>query len=284
MRGARRHPGGRGRGRRRGAPRDRQRLERAARRCGSLLHARRHDGRHGARDARPARYHGTSTARGAWSPRCRGRRSPSSAIRSGRPGSRSPTRATSTRRRSRARSRPARTDRATRCRASRPRCVRCRLVDGRGEIVEIDETQPDLLRAAQVSVGMLGVMTSLTIEVVAGLPAERADRAPALRRRARRLGRAVRRPPALLVLLAAERGLGRALRALHPARAPDDRHVLRQALRRGRRGRRRRRHARVAASIAATASTRPTSSRTSTSSSTSCRWSAGARRSRRCAS
>ena len=42
----------------------------------------------------------------------------------------------------------------------------CRLVDGRGEIVEIDETQPELLRAAQVSVGMLGVMTSLTLEVV----------------------------------------------------------------------------------------------------------------------
>ena len=41
----------------------------------------------------------------------------------------------------------------------------CRLVDGRGEIVEIDETQPVLLRAAQVSVGMLGVMTSLTLEV-----------------------------------------------------------------------------------------------------------------------
>jgi FAD/FMN-containing dehydrogenase len=42
----------------------------------------------------------------------------------------------------------------------------CRLVDGRGELVEIDETQPELLRAAQVSLGMLGVMTSLAIEVV----------------------------------------------------------------------------------------------------------------------
>ena len=42
----------------------------------------------------------------------------------------------------------------------------CRIVNGRGETVEIDETQPDLLRAAQVSVGMLGVMTSLTIEAV----------------------------------------------------------------------------------------------------------------------
>jgi FAD/FMN-containing dehydrogenase len=41
----------------------------------------------------------------------------------------------------------------------------CRLVDGRGEVVEIDETRPELLRAAQVAVGMLGVMTSLTLEV-----------------------------------------------------------------------------------------------------------------------
>jgi FAD/FMN-containing dehydrogenase len=43
----------------------------------------------------------------------------------------------------------------------------CRLVDGHGEVVEIDETRPELLRAAQVSVGMLGVMTSLTLEVCA---------------------------------------------------------------------------------------------------------------------
>jgi len=41
----------------------------------------------------------------------------------------------------------------------------CRLVDGHGEIVEIDERRPDLLRAAQVAIGMLGVMTSVTIEV-----------------------------------------------------------------------------------------------------------------------
>jgi FAD/FMN-containing dehydrogenase len=41
----------------------------------------------------------------------------------------------------------------------------CRLVNGHGEVVEIDETQPELLHAAQVSVGMLGVMTSLTVEV-----------------------------------------------------------------------------------------------------------------------
>jgi FAD/FMN-containing dehydrogenase len=42
----------------------------------------------------------------------------------------------------------------------------CRIVNGHGEVVEIGETQPELLRAAQVSVGMLGVMTSLTLAVV----------------------------------------------------------------------------------------------------------------------
>jgi len=41
----------------------------------------------------------------------------------------------------------------------------CRLVNGQGDVVEIDGSQPELLRAAQVSVGMLGVMTSLTLEV-----------------------------------------------------------------------------------------------------------------------
>jgi FAD/FMN-containing dehydrogenase len=40
-----------------------------------------------------------------------------------------------------------------------------RLVDGRGQIVEIDERQPELLRAAQVSIGMLGVMTEIALEV-----------------------------------------------------------------------------------------------------------------------
>jgi FAD/FMN-containing dehydrogenase len=40
-----------------------------------------------------------------------------------------------------------------------------RLVTASGEIREIDETEPDLLRAAQVSIGMLGVMTRLELEV-----------------------------------------------------------------------------------------------------------------------
>ena len=41
----------------------------------------------------------------------------------------------------------------------------CRIVNGLGEVVEIDETTPERLRAAQVAVGMLGVMTSLTLAV-----------------------------------------------------------------------------------------------------------------------
>ena len=40
-----------------------------------------------------------------------------------------------------------------------------RLVTATGEIREIDESEPDLLRAAQVSIGMLGVMTRLELEV-----------------------------------------------------------------------------------------------------------------------
>jgi FAD/FMN-containing dehydrogenase len=42
----------------------------------------------------------------------------------------------------------------------------CRLVDGGGEVVVIDGSAPDLLAAAQVSIGMLGVMTEVEIEVV----------------------------------------------------------------------------------------------------------------------
>jgi FAD/FMN-containing dehydrogenase len=40
-----------------------------------------------------------------------------------------------------------------------------RLVTGSGEIREVDEREPELLRAAQVSLGMLGVMTQLELEV-----------------------------------------------------------------------------------------------------------------------
>ena len=40
-----------------------------------------------------------------------------------------------------------------------------RLVTASGEVRDIDESEPDLLRAAQVSMGMLGVMTRLELEV-----------------------------------------------------------------------------------------------------------------------
>jgi FAD/FMN-containing dehydrogenase len=40
-----------------------------------------------------------------------------------------------------------------------------RLVTATGEIRDIDESEPDLLRAAQVSIGMLGVMTRLELDV-----------------------------------------------------------------------------------------------------------------------
>ena len=43
---------------------------------------------------------------------------------------------------------------------------RVRLVVGNGDVVEIDETQPDRLHAAQVAVGMLGVITELELEAV----------------------------------------------------------------------------------------------------------------------
>jgi len=42
----------------------------------------------------------------------------------------------------------------------------CRLVDGTGEVVVVDGSAPDLLAAAQVSIGMLGVMTEVEVEVV----------------------------------------------------------------------------------------------------------------------
>jgi FAD/FMN-containing dehydrogenase len=38
-------------------------------------------------------------------------------------------------------------------------------IDGRGELIEIDESRPDLLSAAQVGLGLMGVYTSLELEV-----------------------------------------------------------------------------------------------------------------------
>ncbi len=160
----------------------------------------------------------------------------------------------------------------------------CRLVNGRGELVEIDETQPGLLRAAQVSVGMLGVMTSVTIEAVPAYRiAERIEHWPfedVLARWDELF--AGHRHFSFFWLPSEDSAVLYGLAT--PAGPADDRHLLREGLRRGRRRRRRRRRLRAAASTAATASTRPTSSPTSTSSSTSCRSSAAARPSRRCAS
>jgi FAD/FMN-containing dehydrogenase len=41
-----------------------------------------------------------------------------------------------------------------------------RLLAGTGELIDIDESQPDLLHAAQVSVGLLGVITRVTMEAM----------------------------------------------------------------------------------------------------------------------
>ncbi len=41
-----------------------------------------------------------------------------------------------------------------------------RLLTGTGELIDIDESQPDLLHAAQVSVGLLGVITRVTMEAM----------------------------------------------------------------------------------------------------------------------
>lgn len=43
--------------------------------------------------------------------------------------------------------------------------VGCRLATASGEVIDIDESNPDLLAAAQVSVGTLGVMTEVTMQV-----------------------------------------------------------------------------------------------------------------------
>ena len=152
-------------------------------------------------------------------------------------------------------------------------------------VVEIDETQPELLRAAQVSLGLLGVMTSLEIEVVPAYRlAERIEHWP-LSDVLERWDELFAGAPALLVLLAAERGTRP--RSTGSPRPPGQRMTDTCYVKvydeagddvAGRRD------ARTAGSTAATASTPPSSSPTSTSSSTSSRASAGARRSRRCAS
>ena len=123
LRGPRRRPGRRGRGGCGGAPCDRGGDGPARGRGRPLVHTGDRDERHGPRDDRPAGRHGDRCGAppGHGAARHDRRRVRRSAL--GEPASRSPTRATSTRRPSRGRSRPARTDRATGCRASRPRCA-----------------------------------------------------------------------------------------------------------------------------------------------------------------
>ena len=142
--------------------------------------------------------------------------------------------------------------------------------------IEIVESTPELLHAAQVAVGMLGVMTEVEVEVVAGLPARRAH--PALAATPRSLERwdeLVARATATSRSSGSRARLGALYGLETPAGVPDGGHLLREDLRRGRRRRARRRDPESPASTAAIASTRRCSSRTSTSSSTSCRSSAG---------
>ena len=277
-------PAERGRGRRaRCAARSRR--ARAARGRAPATPSRRcRDERHGPRDDRPARRHGRSTRRAAWSRRCQARRSRefgdplweaglalanqgdidtqaiAGAIATGTHGSgnRLPSFSASLR--------------------------ACRLVDGRGEVVEIDETQPELLRAAQVSVGMLGVMTSLTIEVVPAYRcAERIEHWPFEDVLARWDELFAGHRHFSFFWLPSEASAELYGLATPPGRRMTDTCYVKVYDEVGDDVRRRRRR-RAAASTAATASTRRTSSPTSTSSSTSCRSSAAARRSRRCAS
>ena len=87
-----------------------------------------------------------------------------------------------------------------------------RLVTASGDVVEVTESDGDLLRAARVAIGLLGVMTELTLDVAAGL---RPARAPLVRRARgadRLLRRAAARTPPLLVLLLPVGALGCALR------------------------------------------------------------------------
>ena len=93
----------------------------------------------------------------------------------GRPASRSRTRATSTRRASPARSARRRTGPASRCESFSATLRARRLVTARGERRR-DRREPtrSCLRAAQVAVGMLGVMTEVELDAVAGLPPARA--------------------------------------------------------------------------------------------------------------
>ncbi len=105
------------------------------------------------------------------------------------------------------------------------------LVGPDGSIRRIGEDEPRLLRAAQVSVGTLGVMTELELEVAEAYRLYGAGRRLAVAGGDGPLGRARPRPPALRLLLDAQRGIGRAVQHRGPRR--DDRPLLREDLRRG---------------------------------------------------
>ena len=51
-----------------------------------------------------------------------------------------------------------------------------RLVTGTGEVMDIDQSQPDLLHAAQVSIGLLGVITRVTMEAMPAYRLREANR------------------------------------------------------------------------------------------------------------
>lgn len=84
---------------------------------------------------------------------------------SGMPDSRWQTRETPILKRCQGRSPPARRVRARRS-AACPRCFAPRIVNGVGDVVDVSGHDPNLLHAAQVSIGLLGVMTQLELEVV----------------------------------------------------------------------------------------------------------------------
>ena len=159
---------------------------------------------------------------------------------------------------------------------------RCRLVDGTGEVVEIDGSKPDLLPPRRSAVGMLGVMTEVELEVVpryrlvqrieewtfAGSSSEWDEPSHGHRH--------------FSFFWCPSAGVGRALRPRGDRRRAW-RTGVREELRRGAGGRAGGDPA--AASTAATASTRSrASSPTSTSSSTSCSSTAAGRPLWRCAS
>ena len=113
------------------------------------------------------------------------------------------------------------------------RCAAPAVVTATGDVVEIGEDDPSLLHAAQVSVGMLGVITEIELAGGAGLPAARADRALALGR-AGSASTSWRRSTATTRSSGSRRWTLRRSTGSRRRRVAR-RHVLREDLRRGRR-------------------------------------------------